>query len=502
MCWVSQNPPPAHLFLISGDRDFANVLHRLRMNNYNILLAAKDTAPSVLCSAASIMWQWDSLVKGENLSGKHFNQPPDGPFASWYVHYKGPLEDPFAVVEQPTCLKVEDKPEASSESAVRPIPKAVMKQLCHILSSCPKGMSITDLQSELAKSSVPVDKDLYGYKEFSRFLLSMPHILRLKSDGDGRFVVHCATTKAPEPFQLNPCKSTPTAVDNGRQHITRSSKSNGEDVSASGSVDGKLSLPSSPKPNLKAPPTIMHQPSLAEKSVKMNIQQPPKQMVQPQPLKQMEQPPAVAEKAETVNAKMIEDHLPAVKERVSSTEVGFFRKFWRRLFGGKVDDSELKSENVLVESFGENLVKKNENTLAEHDRSGESPQKNFEKKSVDSTSQGDDPVDPTVETTRENKTATSSEPHAEILRKSPGLFNQILDWCKFGGDSAVASNDQPTVIHGHMKSDAGKPEVFSEDLFWREMESFIVMKRGSLVISQSRTRFMNFTCFIVLFLQF
>jgi hypothetical protein len=265
-------------------------------------------------------------------------------------------------------------------------------------------------------------------------------------------------------------------------------------------VDGKLSLPSSPKPNLKAPPTIMHQPSLAEKSVKMNIQQPPKQMVQPQPLKQMEQPPAVAEKAETVNAKMIEDHLPAVKEHVSSTEVGFFRKFWRRLFGGKVDDSELKSENVLVESFGENLVKKNENTLAEHDRSGESPQKNFEKKSVDSTSQGDDPVDHTVETTRENKTATSSEPHAEILRKSPGLFNQILDWCNFGGDSAVASNDQPTVIHGHMKSDAGKPEVFSEDLFWREMESFIVMKRGSLVISQSRTRFMNFTCFIVLFL--
>ncbi|KAJ6315094.1 hypothetical protein OIU78_018559 [Salix suchowensis] len=252
MCWVSQNPPPAHLFLISGDRNFASVLHRLRMNNYNILLAAKDTAPSVLCSAASIMWQWDSLVKGENLTGKHFNQPPDGPFASWYVHYKGPLEDPFAVVEQPTCLKVEDTAEASPESAVHPIPKTVMKQLCHILSSCPEGMSITDLQSELAKSNVPVDKDLYGYKEFSRFLLSMPHILILKSDGDGRFVACCATTKAPEPFQLNPCKSTPTAVDNGKQHITKSPKSIGEDISASGSVDGKMPFPSSPKPNLKS----------------------------------------------------------------------------------------------------------------------------------------------------------------------------------------------------------------------------------------------------------
>ncbi|KAG5254214.1 NYN domain-containing protein/OST-HTH domain-containing [Salix suchowensis] len=469
MCWVSQNPPPAHLFLISGDRNFASVLHRLRMNNYNILLAAKDTAPSVLCSAASIMWQWDSLVKGENLTGKHFNQPPDGPFASWYVHYKGPLEDPFAVVEQPTCLKVEDTAEASPESAVHPIPKTVMKQLCHILSSCPEGMSITDLQSELAKSNVPVDKDLYGYKEFSRFLLSMPHILILKSDGDGRFVACCATTKAPEPFQLNPCKSTPTAVDNGKQHITKSPKSIGEDISASGSVDGKMPFPSSPKPNLKVPPAKP---------------QPPKQRERPQPPKQMERPPAVAEKAETANANVIEDCLPAVKEHVSATELGFFRKFWRRLFGGKVDDSELKSKNVLVESSGENLLKKNVNNLAEHDPSGESPQKKVEKKSEDCTSQGDDPV----ETTWENKTATSSELHGEMLRKSPGLFNRILDWYKFGGDSPYASNDQPTVIHGHIKSDAGKSEVFSKDSFWREMESFIDMKRGSLIISQSGTR--------------
>ncbi|KAJ6777178.1 LIMKAIN B LKAP [Salix koriyanagi] len=393
MCWVSQNPPPAHLFLISGDRNFASV----------------------------------------------------------------PLEDPFAVVEQPTCLKVEDTAEASPESAVHPIPKTVMKQLCHILSSCPEGMSITDLQSELAKSNVPVDKDLYGYKEFSRFLLSMPHILILKSDGDGRFVACCATTKAPEPFQLNPCKSTPTAVDNGKQHITKSPKSIGEDISASGSVDGKMPFPSSPKPNLKVPPAKVHQSSpLAEKSVKLNIQQPPKQMEQPQPPKQrerpqppkqMERPPAVAEKAETANANVIEDCLPAVKEHVSATELGFFRKFWRRLFGGKVDDSELKSKNVLVESSGENLLKKNVNNLAEHDPSGESPQKKVEKKSEDCTSQGDDPV----ETTWENKTATSSELHGEMLRKSPGLFNRILDWYKFGGDSPYASNDQPTVIHGHIK---------------------------------------------------
>jgi len=505
MCWVSQNPPPAHLFLISGDRDFANVLHRLRMNNYNILLATKDTAPSVLCSAASIMWLWNSLVKGENLSGRHFNQPPDGPYASWYGYYKGPLEDPFAVVEQPICSKVEDMPEASSEPAVRPIPKAVMKKICHILSSCPKGMSITDLRIELMKSKVSVDKDLYGYKKFSRFLLSMPHILKLKDNGDGQFNVRGVTVKAPESFQPGLCKSTPTAIDNGGQPITRSSKSNSEEISVSGTVDGKLSLPSSPKLNLEAPPTKAQQPSpLNENAVKMHIQQLPKQMEQlqqAQPPNQTEQPPAVADKVEMVNAKVIKDHLPAVKEPVSASEMGFFRKFWRRLFGGKDDDSMLESDNALVESPGDSLMKKNEYTLEECDPSGESPQEKVEKKNVKAPTQGDDLVHPIVEPNLENKTTLRSELHGEMPKKSPGLFNRILNWCKLQGNSSDTSNDQPTDIPEQINSHAGKTEVFSEHSFWREMKSFIDTKKGSLLISQSRTRFMNLTCFTVLFLR-
>ncbi|KAB5511959.1 hypothetical protein DKX38_028987 [Salix brachista] len=490
MCWVSQNPPPSHLFLISGDRDFANVLHRLRMNNYNILLATKDTAPSVLCSAASIMWLWDSLVKGENLSGRHFNQPPDGPYASWYGYYKGALEDPFSIVEQPICSKVEDMPRDSSEPAVRPIPKAVKKQICHILSSCPKGISITDLRIELMKSKVSVDKDFYGYKKFSRFLLSMPHILKLKDNGDGQFNVSSIAAKAPEPFHSSPCKSTP-AIDNGSQPITRSSKSNSEEISVSEPVDG-ISLPSSPKLNLKAPPAKLQQPSpLNENVVKMHTQKFPKQMEQlqqAQPPKQIEQPSAAAEKVETVNAKVIEDHLPAVNEPVSTSEMGFFRKFWRRLFGSKDDDSMLKSHNVPVESPGDSFVEKNEYTLEECDPSGEIPQEKVEKKSVKSPTQGEVPVYPIVEPTLENETAISSELHGERPKKSPGLFNRILNWCKLQGNSSDTSNDQPTEIAEQTTSLAGKTEVFSVDYFWRDMESFIVTKKGSLLISQSSTR--------------
>ncbi|CAK7328527.1 unnamed protein product [Dovyalis caffra] len=75
-----------------------------------------------------------------------------------------------------------------------------------------------------------------------------------------------------------------------------------------------------------------------------------------------------------------------------------------------------------------------------------------------------------------------------MLIKSPGLFNRILNWWKLRGDSPDTSNDQPTVISGLIKSDAGKPEIFSEDYFWRKMESYIYSTRGSLIVSQSRTR--------------
>ncbi|GAB2232113.1 hypothetical protein Droror1_Dr00011136 [Drosera rotundifolia] len=117
MHWVSQNPPPAHLFLISGDKAFAGTLHRLRMNNYNILLASRGSSHNVLCSAASIMWCWDELAKGENLTGRHFNQPPDGPFYSWYGQFKVPLEDPFPVLPR-NAEPLESKASVSKGSAV------------------------------------------------------------------------------------------------------------------------------------------------------------------------------------------------------------------------------------------------------------------------------------------------------------------------------------------------------------------------------------------------
>ncbi|XP_048128358.1 uncharacterized protein LOC115750498 isoform X4 [Rhodamnia argentea] len=213
------NPPPAHLFLISGDRDFASILHKLRMSNYNILLASPESAPPVLCSAASIMWHWNSLVKGENLTGKHFNQPPDGPYGSWYGHCKLPLEDPFAATEQPRL---------GSENLARPVPQAVMRQIWRLLRSSPKGIPITELRAELGRSNVHLDKDLYGYKKFSQFLMSMPHIIKLHPLGDGQFLVQ-AVTKTPQ-------SSSNSIVDPS----TRSINESGEEGCTSSDADDEL----------------------------------------------------------------------------------------------------------------------------------------------------------------------------------------------------------------------------------------------------------------------
>ncbi|RHN63257.1 putative meiosis arrest female protein [Medicago truncatula] len=56
--WVSANPPPVHLFLIFASEEFSSsgILHRLRMCNYNILLACPGMPHVALCHAPTIMW--------------------------------------------------------------------------------------------------------------------------------------------------------------------------------------------------------------------------------------------------------------------------------------------------------------------------------------------------------------------------------------------------------------------------------------------------------------
>ncbi|KAL9313820.1 hypothetical protein ACSQ67_019272 [Phaseolus vulgaris] len=188
MDWVSQNPPPAHLFLISADGDFAGMLHRLRIHNYNILLASTRNAPGVLCSAATIIWQWSSLVKGEHLSGKHLSHPPDGLFGSWCGNYK----------------------------------------VCRILKSHRKGISIRDLRIELKKRKVNFGKKFYGYGTFSRFLTSTLHV-ELEPLGFGNFHVCLIPSESPKPFEGKVVESVASCIKIDKKGSAATPKLNGKD---------------------------------------------------------------------------------------------------------------------------------------------------------------------------------------------------------------------------------------------------------------------------------
>uniref|UniRef100_A0ACD5WXE4 Uncharacterized protein n=1 Tax=Avena sativa TaxID=4498 RepID=A0ACD5WXE4_AVESA len=69
--WAYDNPPPGNYLLISGDQDFSDLLHKLKMKKYEILLAQPPNVSSRgLFSAAKLVWLWESLAAGEPLLAK------------------------------------------------------------------------------------------------------------------------------------------------------------------------------------------------------------------------------------------------------------------------------------------------------------------------------------------------------------------------------------------------------------------------------------------------
>ncbi|XP_022740336.1 uncharacterized protein LOC111292304 [Durio zibethinus] len=482
MYWISQNPPPAHLFLISGDRDFASVLHKLRMNNYNILLASPDSAPSVLCSAASIMWNWNALLKEENLTGKHYNQPPDGPYGSWYGHYKVPLEDPF-LVEQPACPRTKEVCEGS-DSKPWPVPETVTKQIRQILNSYPKGISISDLRFELTRSKVGLDKDFYGYKKFSRFLLSMPHILRLRFERDGQFFIRGIAPKACELSETSPCLSAGPVCRNG-DGLTFSSRSSGDDRSVGGALNVKSRLHDFPEVNAGvASRKVQQTPAETDNLVKVNAEKPPEEVQQALPVGQ--------KIAEASDDQVTESHRAPMLEKDSASDVSFFRKVWKRWLGGSNGNSNVKNHD-LPEKHGDSegsSVKQNNKTQKKcagvsSEREGmneESEEKSCEVAypvTVSSSSNGS--------TVDSKASAEAGENHSG---KKSGLFNRIANWCKFWRSSqdTRASSDQSCEKNNQINTNSLKHEVFTQGSFWKDMEIIMDSPRGSLLVTQSRTR--------------
>ncbi|KAF3681826.1 putative 3-hydroxybenzoate 6-hydroxylase 1-like [Capsicum annuum] len=437
MYWVSQNPPPAHLLLISGDRDFAGVLHRLRMNNYNILLASPESAPSVLCSAASIMWQWNALLKGENLTGKHFNQPPDGPYGSWYGHYKAPLDDPFAVRGQPTNLRTEEVSEAVSEQQLRPIPKSIGRHIRNFLNLYPKGVSITALRAELVRSNLNIDRDYYGYKKFSRFLLAMPNVLKLHCGSDGNYLVRRVNPKVPE------------QSDNSGINAEPETNGEAEFGGTSNCMEDKSEKPLLPQSSEQKVTTSLRK-----------LQGP--QRVQEVSTEVNQSPP------ENVVAKASEGQLQTAEQHGSATEMAFLKRFWKRWFGNKETAS------------GEMISNVNSKTA----------EKDVELKSHSEQSEGSPSFASGKDTSSKDLSHKHSEDTVQKRSQESNLLNQIKNWCRSWRSSNI-SDESGFKSHEESKKlelCPGTEELFSRESFWREFGSFLLSSHGSVLVLQSRTR--------------
>lgn len=479
--WASENPPPAHLFLISGDKEFANVLHRLRMINYNILLASQDPAPGVLCSATSIMWQWCHIVEGENYRGKHFSEPPDG---SWYGHNKVPLEDPFADMEQVTNAQPEDFLLAYTGSKPLPIPKAIVSHIRFIVNSYPQGVDIVELQSELERNNVPMDENFFGYKKFSVLLESLPTAVKLHSTGDGQIFVHSSQSKIPEPVCRNnisepflqPKVSGTLDQQKAAVQVNKSKVSGSLDqqIAAEPLIQSRFPEPLD-QPKVADPINYcVRPPRISEANNGDGMETLSEVLngregsvttkVNGEPSLQADTAPTMDPPGETKEdvIQLKEGQSSSIEKNDTINEVGFCRRVWRTIFCRNSDSSD-KGSNGSSDS-------ESHSTKADCSEKG-----NLEERLV-SISSSD-----LSKSVSEEKEKRDSEENS--------MFGKIVKWCRSGKTSTISDEEkgQFSEEDNQRNSLTDINGVFSNAAFWEETLSFLQTK-GTNLIYQSKTR--------------
>ncbi|XP_031264225.1 uncharacterized protein LOC116122522 [Pistacia vera] len=185
----------------------------------------------------------------------------------------------------------------------------------------------------------------------------------------------------------------------------------------------------------------------------------------------------------------VDGNLSPVEEQDFSSEVGFFRKIWCRWFGGKDGASEIKSQNIPEKCSDSGDI--SEKTSHSYPEKSCINSDNFEKikvneKSMRSPSQDAYPVG----SSEENKSARSTEPPDDNYTPRTGVLKRIINWCKFQSSSqdTDTSVDPSNKRQIEINSNSHRHEVFMKDSFWSDMESFMDSPRGSVIVTQSRTR--------------
>ncbi|XP_025827933.1 uncharacterized protein LOC112902952 [Panicum hallii] len=227
--WIAQNPPPAHFLLISGDEEFASILHRLRMSNYNVLVSCPDVGSKMLRSAATFMWPWEPLVRGVDLEPKYINQPPDGLSPSWYGQYREYGHDPL--------LKPKKRMALRQYAKEHKVPKSVVIGIKQVLHFYPEGISVSNLRQELLRINVFIDKGFFGFRRFSALLKAMPDVVKfidpLPGDTQPAVVgVFKSSVVSSEQSDFNGMDSAQSSIIEEKHHYESESESESEELSS------------------------------------------------------------------------------------------------------------------------------------------------------------------------------------------------------------------------------------------------------------------------------
>lgn len=496
MYWVSQNPPPAHIFLISADKDFASVLHRLRMSNYNILLAGlpNDTS-AALCSASSIMWNWTDLARGENLSGRRFNQPPDGPLYSWYGQCRGNLGDPFEVPAwQNSSKSIDSSDEEISSDKGQSVPNAVLNQIRRIVYSYPYGVSITELRAQLTRSQVNIDRAFYGYKKFSRFLLSIPHIVKVVHAADGQLILRPVSSKVQKPAENNDI-SEGFMSRNEIQDVHGKASDKTHSVTRMPEVEPMLPVSSYNDVKEKASEKMVSDTPLREDqtaSTKKRIEKEaldtqgakgPKVEVTPEKLDSRTEDEVASTNQlhgnKTSDAPV--DNIPVAPGQNPKSETGLFRRLWTKWFSGSIDTEKTKC-----------------NILDEFDASNSSPERStYSEGSTKSTNQ----LEIHASSLSSSSDALSMDAKSSTVGKSgvgEGFVAKVMSWFRpWKNESPANSLTEPSsqelslTEKSRKREDdqnARKNELFTDESFWSAVESFLRTYNGSRIVLKSTSR--------------
>lgn len=222
--WAYDNPPPGNYLLISGDRDFSDLLHRLMMKKYEILLAQPQNASSrALVTAAKTVWLWESLAAGkpELAESPHSHNVPDCNRNSNNVDASN--------CSHSKARAVHSKSDSNLKAGVKPLQKYVKKsnitssfapnhgQLESVLgvSKDSTGRTVSELEQSSVSSSSS-SESIDGAKVDQSSLLGTPTLSQLSAQKP-EVPAHLHPMEISQGFNRGeePIKSTKCAPRNG-----------------------------------------------------------------------------------------------------------------------------------------------------------------------------------------------------------------------------------------------------------------------------------------------